>query len=109
MVVGRASISTSELGILLKGPHQSAGSASSGSEFPRISIGLLSYTPLPLLTLRLVTLRFTSRSSLRFSSVNIAMFYVIGLGLCDEKDITVRGLEVCPYPHLLHLKPSYPP
>lgn len=21
------------------------------------------------------------------------MFYVIGLGLCDEKDITVRGLE----------------
>ncbi|QRV98193.1 tetrapyrrole (Corrin/Porphyrin) methylases [Ceratobasidium sp. AG-Ba] len=23
------------------------------------------------------------------------MFYVIGLGLCDEKDITVRGLEVC--------------
>jgi diphthine synthase len=22
------------------------------------------------------------------------MFYVIGLGLCDEKDITVRGLEV---------------
>lgn len=23
------------------------------------------------------------------------MFYVIGLGLCDERDITVRGLEVC--------------
>ena len=23
-----------------------------------------------------------------------AMFYVIGLGLCDEKDITLRGLEV---------------
>lgn len=22
------------------------------------------------------------------------MFYLIGLGLCDEKDITVRGLEV---------------
>ena len=22
------------------------------------------------------------------------MFYIIGLGLCDEKDITVRGLEV---------------
>jgi hypothetical protein len=22
------------------------------------------------------------------------MFYMIGLGLCDEKDITVRGLEV---------------
>ena len=21
------------------------------------------------------------------------MFYIIGLGLCDEKDITVRGLE----------------
>ena len=21
------------------------------------------------------------------------MFYVIGLGLCDEKDITIRGLE----------------
>jgi diphthine synthase len=25
------------------------------------------------------------------------MFYVIGLGLCDEKDITVRGLEVSHY------------
>ena len=23
------------------------------------------------------------------------MFYIIGLGLCDEKDITIRGLEVC--------------
>jgi diphthamide biosynthesis methyltransferase len=23
------------------------------------------------------------------------MFYVIGLGLSDEKDITVKGLEVC--------------
>lgn len=23
------------------------------------------------------------------------MFYIVGLGLCDEKDITVRGLEVC--------------
>ena len=22
------------------------------------------------------------------------MLYIIGLGLCDEKDITVRGLEV---------------
>jgi len=22
------------------------------------------------------------------------MFYIVGLGLCDEKDITVRGLEV---------------
>jgi hypothetical protein len=22
------------------------------------------------------------------------MFYIIGLGLCDEKDITFRGLEV---------------
>jgi len=22
------------------------------------------------------------------------MFYLIGLGLCDEKDITIRGLEV---------------
>jgi len=22
------------------------------------------------------------------------MFYLVGLGLCDEKDITVRGLEV---------------
>jgi hypothetical protein len=22
------------------------------------------------------------------------MFYIIGLGLCDEKDITIRGLEV---------------
>ncbi len=25
----------------------------------------------------------------------IHMFYLVGLGLCDEKDITVRGLEVC--------------
>ena len=24
-----------------------------------------------------------------------SMFYIVGLGLCDEKDITVRGLEVC--------------
>ena len=24
----------------------------------------------------------------------IAMFYIIGLGLSDEKDVTVRGLEV---------------
>jgi len=22
------------------------------------------------------------------------MFYIIGLGLCDEKDVTIRGLEV---------------
>ena len=22
------------------------------------------------------------------------MFYLVGLGLCDEKDITIRGLEV---------------
>lgn len=22
------------------------------------------------------------------------MFYIIGLGLCDEKDVTLRGLEV---------------
>ena len=22
------------------------------------------------------------------------MFYIVGLGLCDEKDITIRGLEV---------------
>jgi diphthamide biosynthesis methyltransferase len=26
------------------------------------------------------------------------MFYVIGLGLCDEKDITIRGLEVMQFP-----------
>lgn len=25
------------------------------------------------------------------------MLYVIGLGLSDEKDITVKGLEVSPY------------
>lgn len=31
---------------------------------------------------------------LRSSSIQAIMFYVIGLGLCDEKDITVRGLEV---------------
>lgn len=26
------------------------------------------------------------------------MLYVIGLGLCDEKDITVRGLEASSWP-----------
>lgn len=36
------------------------------------------------------------------------MFYVIGLGLCDEKDITVRGLEVGPYLHLIHYKTILP-
>lgn len=25
---------------------------------------------------------------------NLKMLYLIGLGLCDEKDITIRGLEV---------------
>lgn len=30
------------------------------------------------------------------SSKVSAMLYVIGLGLSDEKDITVKGLEVCP-------------
>ena len=25
---------------------------------------------------------------------NYQMFYLIGLGLCDEKDITLKGLEV---------------
>ena len=30
------------------------------------------------------------------------MFYVIGLGLCDEKDITVRGLEVSSLEHHSH-------
>ena len=34
-------------------------------------------------------------SALRFlPQPQSAMFYIIGLGLCDEKDITVRGLEV---------------
>lgn len=28
------------------------------------------------------------------------MFYVIGLGLSDEKDITLRGLEVCRNSHM---------
>lgn len=32
--------------------------------------------------------------------LSFKMFYLIGLGLCDEKDITVRGLEV------LYLLPS---
>jgi len=27
-------------------------------------------------------------------SIPSEMFYLIGLGLCDEKDITLRGLEV---------------
>lgn len=27
-------------------------------------------------------------------SASVNMFYVIGLGLCDEKDITIKGLEV---------------
>ena len=26
--------------------------------------------------------------------LGLKMFYIIGLGLCDEKDITIRGLEV---------------
>jgi hypothetical protein len=30
----------------------------------------------------------------------IAMFYIIGLGLADEKDITIKGLEV-----ILNLNP----
>ena len=30
------------------------------------------------------------------------MFYVVGLGLCDEKDITVRGLEVCLLPFTMN-------
>lgn len=42
------------------------------------------------------------------SKANYTMFYVIGLGLCDEKDITVRGLEVGPYPPLLHFKNILP-
>lgn len=29
------------------------------------------------------------------------MLYVIGLGLSDEKDITVKGLEVSSYPNEL--------
>jgi hypothetical protein len=45
--------------------------------------------------------RFThqslSQAPLHFSPTSTAyyftMFYIIGLGLCDEKDITVRGLE----------------
>lgn len=27
-------------------------------------------------------------------SATISMFYIIGLGLADEKDVTLRGLEV---------------
>lgn len=29
-----------------------------------------------------------------FTRTIIAMFYIIGLGLADEKDITIKGLEV---------------
>lgn len=36
-------------------------------------------------------LRFLTLTSVPRSPT---MFYIIGLGLCDEKDITVRGLEV---------------
>lgn len=35
------------------------------------------------------------------------MFYIIGLGLCDEKDITVRGLEVMDNSHTTWLETSY--
>ena len=40
------------------------------------------------------------------------MFYIIGIGLSDEKDITLRGLEVtrscpiCPGPFLIVLPPK---
>ena len=34
------------------------------------------------------------RSTAATPSFSTTMFYIIGLGLCDEKDITVRGLEV---------------
>lgn len=30
-------------------------------------------------------------------SFGTSMFYIIGLGLCDEKDITLRGLEACTF------------
>jgi hypothetical protein len=33
---------------------------------------------------------------------SILMFYVIGLGLSDEKDITLRGLEVCHFHQICH-------
>ena len=33
------------------------------------------------------------------SSISHNMLYVIGLGLSDEKDITVKGLEVCKISH----------
>lgn len=29
---------------------------------------------------------------------SITMFYIVGLGLADEKDITIKGLEVIRYP-----------
>jgi len=32
--------------------------------------------------------------SFESSPIVIAMFYIIGLGLADEKDITIKGLEV---------------
>lgn len=42
--------------------------------------------------------RFSVKTSLSVVYNNIApledMFYIIGLGLSDEKDITLRGLEV---------------
>jgi diphthamide biosynthesis methyltransferase len=34
------------------------------------------------------------------------MFYVIGLGLCDEKDITIRGLEVILFFFYVSQQPS---
>lgn len=35
------------------------------------------------------------------------MFYIVGLGLCDEKDITVRGLEASSASILLRNLPFY--
>ena len=40
---------------------------------------------------------YVKRSLSQFSGFQrflLKMFYIIGLGLSDEKDITVRGLEV---------------
>jgi len=36
------------------------------------------------------------------------MFYIIGLGLCDEQDVTVRGLNVRAYNFLHYCPNPYP-
>lgn len=50
--------------------------------------------------------------STRYSSIrlrNSVMLYVIGLGLCDEKDITIRLGSALRLQDLLDSKPNHEP